>query len=55
MSDVLHGLESHPEILVRTQTINEDGEKTVLSREASIKQVKNNGKRYVEGANLRSK
>jgi len=27
VSDVLQGLESHPEILVRTQTINEDGEK----------------------------
>ena len=36
VSDVLHGLESHPDILVRTQTINEEGEKTVLSRAASI-------------------
>ena len=31
VSDVYHGLESHPDInLVRTQTINEEGEKTVL-------------------------
>ena len=52
VSDVLHGLESHPEVLVRTQTINEEGEKTVLSRAASLEQVKNNGRRYVKGANL---
>jgi cytochrome c oxidase subunit 3 len=52
VDDVYHGLESHPSILVRTQTINEDGEKTVLSREASLSQVKDNGKRYVKGANL---
>ena len=52
VNDVYHGLEAHPSILVRTQTINEEGEKTVLSREASLAQVKNNGRRYVKGANL---
>ena len=38
--------------MVRTQTINEEGEKTVLSREESLAQLKANGKRYVKGANL---
>jgi|TARA_Y100000385_G_scaffold279222_1_gene328600 cytochrome c oxidase subunit 3 len=52
LEDVYHGLEAHPSILVRTQAINEDGEKTVLSRAASLAQVKNNGRRYVKGANL---
>ena len=35
MGEVIKGLESHPNVLVRTQTINEAGEKTVLSREES--------------------
>ena len=52
VNDVYNGLKTHPSILVRTQTINEDGEKTILSREASLSQVKDNGKRYVKGANL---
>jgi cytochrome c oxidase subunit 3 len=52
IGDVIHGLESHPEVLVRTQTINEHGRKTVLSREESLRQLKTNGKHVVEGANL---
>ncbi|MDP5081751.1 MAG: cytochrome c oxidase subunit 3, partial [Winogradskyella sp.] len=40
-------------ILVRTQIINEDGHKTVLSREESLKQIKENGHLVVKGANLR--
>ena len=52
VEDVYHGLESNPNILVRTQSINEEGEKTILSREESLKQLKANGKRYVKGANL---
>jgi cytochrome c oxidase subunit 3 len=52
INDVIHGLESHPEVLVRTQTINEHGHKTILSREESLKQLKTNGKHVVEGANL---
>ena len=43
---------ANPDILVRTQTINSGGEKTVLSREESLEQLKKNGKRYVKGANL---
>jgi cytochrome c oxidase subunit 3 len=52
LDEVVHGLESHENILVRTQIINEEGEKTVLSRAESLKQIKENGKTVVEGANL---
>ena len=52
VNDVYLGLVANPNILVRTQTINEKGEKTVLSRDESLRQIKVNGKRYVKGANL---
>ena len=52
IEEVTKGLETHPNILVRTQHINEHGHKTVLSREESLSQLKNNGKIVVEGANL---
>ncbi len=52
VNDVYLGLVANPNILVRTQTINAEGEKTVLSREESLRQLKMNGKRYVKGANL---
>ncbi|MFV9552329.1 cytochrome c oxidase subunit 3 [Algibacter sp. PT7-4] len=52
MDEVIHGLQANKDVLVRTQIINEHGEKTVLSREESINQVMKNGKLYVEGANL---
>ncbi|NQX85667.1 MAG: cytochrome c oxidase subunit 3 [Flavobacteriaceae bacterium] len=52
IEEVLHGLEQNEHVLVRTQTINKHGHKTVLSRAESIKQIKDNGKRVVEGANL---
>jgi len=53
VSEVLHGLESHENVLVRTQIINKEGEKTVLSRAESLKQIKDNGKLVVHGANLK--
>ena len=52
VDEVIHGLESHNNVLVRTQIINEAGEKTVLSRSESLRQIKENGKAVVEGANL---
>jgi len=52
VDEVIHGLESHENVLIRTQIINEAGEKTVLSRDESLKQLKANGKAVVEGANL---
>ncbi|GAA3556643.1 cytochrome c oxidase subunit 3 [Snuella lapsa] len=52
VEEVIAGLESHDNVLVRTQIINEHGEKTVLSRGESLKVLKDNGKAVVEGANL---
>jgi len=52
VDEIITGFEAHDNVLVRTQTINEHGEKTVLSRNESLKQLKNNGKAVVEGANL---
>jgi cytochrome c oxidase subunit 3 len=52
ISEITKGLEAHPEVLVRTQIINAEGKKTVLSREESIKQLKDNGRLFVQGANL---
>jgi len=52
INDVVKGLKSHPEVLVRTQLINEEGQKTVLTREASLEAIQKNGKRTVMGANL---
>ncbi|MBT8260375.1 MAG: cytochrome oxidase subunit III [Flavobacteriaceae bacterium] len=53
VSDVVTGLESHDNILVRTQMLTAEGEKTVLSREESLRQIKENSKAVVEGANLK--
>ncbi len=52
VDEVIHGMEEHSNVLIRTQIINEDGEKTILSREESLKLLKDNGKIVVEGANL---
>ncbi|MDO7172894.1 cytochrome c oxidase subunit 3 [Mariniflexile sp. AS56] len=53
VEEVIHGLEKHDNVLVRTQILNEHGHKTVLDRAESIKQLKANGKHVVEGANLK--
>ena len=53
VDEVYQGLLANPSVLVRNQIINENGEKTVLSREESLRQIKENGKLVVEGANLR--
>ncbi|MDN3664503.1 cytochrome c oxidase subunit 3 [Algibacter miyuki] len=52
VEEVVNGLEAHENVLIRTQVLNEDGEKTVLSRAESLKALKDNGTLYVEGANL---
>lgn len=53
VDEVYNGLVANPNVLVRTQALTDEGEKTVLSREESLKQVKDNGKIVVEGANLK--
>jgi cytochrome c oxidase subunit 3 len=52
IDEVITGFEAHSNVLIRTQIINEAGEKTVLSRGESLKLLKDNGKNVVEGANL---
>jgi len=52
VNEVIVGFEANEDILIRTQIINEHGEKTVLTREESLNQLKNNGKAVIEGANL---
>ena len=45
-------MEASPNILIRTQTLDEKGHKTVLSREESLEILKTNGVSVVNGANL---
>jgi cytochrome c oxidase subunit 3 len=53
VTEIFNGLAAHDNILVRTQIINDDGDKTVLSRAESLKQIKDNGQLVVKGANLK--
>ncbi len=53
VQDVIHGLETHDNILIRTQKLTDNGTKTVLSRGESLNMLKTNGVAVVEGANLR--
>ena len=52
VEEIYNGLEANPNILVRNQIINEEGEKTILTRDESLRQIKDNGKLVVKGANL---
>ncbi len=52
VNEVITGLESHDNILIRTEILNEQGHKTVLSRGESVQKLKKDGKAVVEGANL---
>ncbi len=54
IDEVYKGLASHSNILVRTQLIDENGHKTVLSRAESLKAIKDNGVAVIEGANLKA-
>lgn len=53
IDEVKAGFEATPGILIRTQVLNEDGEKTILSREESLQKLQNDGVGVVEGANLK--
>ncbi len=53
VDEVIKGMESHSNVVVRTQLFNEEGEKTVLARAESLQLVKENAKIVVEGANLK--
>tara|TARA_R110002072_G_scaffold142804_4_gene288376 strand:+ start:29284 stop:30264 length:981 start_codon:yes stop_codon:yes gene_type:complete len=51
--EVKAGFLANDDLLVRVQYKDENGHHIVLSREASIDKIKNDGKLVVEGANLR--
>ncbi|MGX1928769.1 cytochrome c oxidase subunit 3 [Flagellimonas sp. 2504JD4-2] len=51
LNEVVTGFKATPNILIRTETINEEGEKTLLSREESLAKLKD-ATQVVEGANL---
>jgi len=51
VNEVIAGLKADNNIVVRTETINEDGEKVLLNRAESLEKV-NDAVRVVEGANL---
>ncbi|MFI2742031.1 cytochrome c oxidase subunit 3 [Zhouia sp. PK063] len=51
LDDVVEGFKSHPDVLVRTERLTEEGKKTILSREASLEKLKE-ATDVVIGANL---
>ncbi|MDT0539224.1 MULTISPECIES: cytochrome c oxidase subunit 3 [Croceitalea] len=51
LNEVIAGFKANPNILIRTETINEEGEKTLLNREESLGRL-TDAVRVVEGANL---
>ena len=52
MEEVIKGFEANTNVLVRTQILNEKGEKTILSRSESLARLKKDGIGIVEGANM---
>ena len=51
VAEVKQGFQANPNLAIRIQKLNADGQKTVLSREASLEQIEN-ATLVVEGANL---
>ncbi|MDG1571003.1 cytochrome c oxidase subunit 3 [Robiginitalea sp. M366] len=51
VEEVAEGLRANPNILIRTEQLNEDGHKTVLNREQTLEKIKD-ARLVVEGANL---
>ena len=51
LNEVVEGFKATPNILIRTEQLNEEGEKTVLDRAQSLAKI-NNAVQVVEGANL---
>lgn len=51
VNEVVEGFKANSNIVIRTELLNEEGEKTVLSREESLKSLEN-AQYVVEGANL---
>ena len=51
LNEVTEGFKADPNILIRTETITEEGDKRLLTREESLNKIKD-GALVVEGANL---
>ncbi|MEM6893596.1 MAG: cytochrome c oxidase subunit 3 [Bacteroidota bacterium] len=51
LNEVIEGFKANPNILIRTEKISEEGEKTLLSRKESLAKLKD-ATMVVEGANL---
>ena len=51
LNEVITGFKADPNILIRTEKINEEGQKTLLNREESLLKL-NEAVRVIEGANL---
>lgn len=52
-SEVVAGFMANEDLLVRTDVLTEDGEKTVLTRQESVKKLSEDGIEVVQGANLK--
>ncbi len=52
IEEVIAGFEANPNILIRKQILDENGHKTILSREDSLNVLKETGVSVVNGANL---
>ncbi len=52
LDEVKAGFIQNEDLLIRTQMLNDDGEKTILSREESLMKLNNDAIGTVEGANL---
>ena len=52
IEEVKAGFIANPDVLVRTKMFNEEGEKTILSREESLKKLNAEAVGVVQGANL---
>ena len=52
VEEVIAGMEASPNIVIRTQNLDDNGHKTVLSREESLNILKSTGVSVVNGANL---
>jgi cytochrome c oxidase subunit 3 len=53
LAEVTKGFLANESLLIRTQYLDKDGKRIVLSRAESVAKLKSDGKSVVEGANLR--
>tara|TARA_B100000475_G_scaffold197043_1_gene175460 strand:- start:494 stop:1189 length:696 start_codon:yes stop_codon:yes gene_type:complete len=52
VEEVIAGMEASPNIVIRTQILDDKGHKTILTRQESLDILKNTGVSVVNGANL---